>query len=408
MTHPDVAPQHACHFDHHGSEFVKDSWALYERLREERPIAYSDAHGGFWVVSRYEDVKRIALDTSTFSSRSVLIPSFNSYRMLPINADPPDHAHYRRILNPFFSARAVRAEEPGLRLYTTQCIDAFIARGHCEVMTELAQPVATMLTMQLVGMPAEKWAGYATIVHQHDTTRFDDPDHIAAQEQLSALRQDLTAVAEDRRASPRENDLVTHLVESTIEGEKLPPEQVVDIMTFLIMAGIDNTKATIGNALLYLHHDRSARAALTANPELIPDAIEEFLRYETPVPALARTATTDCTVGGQRIRKGDKLLLLWASANRDDTVFADADRVILDRNPNHIAFGIGAHHCLGAPLARAEVKIVLQEVLRRLPDYEVLEDQVEDPQTMGLLYGKSRIPIVFSARGRELPTDPAP
>jgi cytochrome P450 len=389
-------------FDHHSAEFVTRSWEIYEQLRADGPIAYTEKYGGFWVVSRYEDVKRIALDPATFSSVSLLIPSFNSYRMLPINADPPEHAKYRRILNPFFSVRAVRSHEPAMRAFTTKCINAFIARGSCDVMTELAQPVAAMRTMELVGLPPEKWDRYAAVVHLHDSTRFDDPGHLAAQAELVSLRQDLAAVTADRRSAPREDDLVTHLLDAEVDGQRLAPDEVADILLFIVMAGIDNTKASVGSALLYLHRDHAARDRLIADRGLIPNAVEEFLRYETPVPALARTATRDCVVGGQRISKGDRLMLLWSSANRDETVFPDADRVDLDREPTHIAFGVGAHHCLGAPLARAELRIVLEEVLRRIPDYVVLEDAIEEPQTIGLLYGKVRMPIVFS------PGPPAP
>lgn len=385
------------HFDHHSREFAADPWTVYEHLRRSCPVAHSDAYGGFWVVSRYQDIADIALDTSTFSSASTLIPAFNSYRMLPIHADPPEHARYRRLLNPFFAVRAVRAAEPAIRACVTGAIDSFIEQGRCDVMKHLAQLVATMRTMQLVGLPEEKWEGYASMVHQHDSTRRDDPAHRAAEEALVPLRQELAAVAEERRSHPRADDMVTTLVQAEIDGRRLSEKEITDIQLFIIMAGIDTTKAAIGNALLYLARDRSARERLISQPDLIPLAVEELLRYETSVPALARTATQDCVVGSQQIRQGEKLLLVWASANRDEAVFPEPDRVILDRSPLHLSFGRGVHSCLGATLARAEIRIVLEEVLRRLPDYEVVEEGIKDPQTIGMLYGKVSIPIEFSS-----------
>jgi cytochrome P450 len=263
-------------------------------------------------------------------------------------------------------------------------------------MRDLAQPVATMRTMQLVGLPEERWEGYAALAHVHDTTRHDDPRHQMAEEGLRPLRQDLAAVAEERRSHPREDDLVTALVHTEVDGRRLSEREITDIMLFIIMAGIDTTKAAIGNMLLYLSRDPAARDALVSDPGRIRRAIEELLRYETSVPALARHATRDCVVGGQHIRKGEKLLLLWASANRDEEVFPEPHRVILDRLPQHLAFGKGVHSCLGSTLARAEIRITLEEVLWRLPDYKVIEEEIVGAQTIGMLYGKLAIPIEFS------------
>jgi len=384
------------HFDHHSPEFAANPWGILEELRRSCPIARSDAYGGFWVVSRYQDITAIALDTATFSSASTLIPAFNPYRMLPIHADPPEHAGYRHLLNRFFGVRAVRAAEPAIRACVTEAIDSFIERGRCDVMRNLAQPVATMRTMQLVGLPEEKWEGYAALAHLHDTTRHDDPRHRMAEEGLRPLRQDLAAVAQERRSHPREDDLVTAIVHSEVDGRRLSEREITDIMLFIIMAGIDTTKAAIGNMLLHLSKDLAARDALISDPDLIPRAVEEMLRYETSVPALARHATRDCIVRGQHIRKGEKLLLLWASADRDEEVFPEPNRVILDRSPQHLAFGRGVHSCLGSTLAREEIRITLQEVLRRLPDYRVIEEGIVDAQTIGMLYGKIAIPIEFS------------
>jgi cytochrome P450 len=209
----------------------------------------------------------------------------------------------------------------------------------------------------------------------------------------------------DRRANPQ-SDMISALVAAELPDRPITDERLLAMIMLVIIGGVDTTTAVIGNALLYLHRHPAARDRLIAEPGLMEPAVEEFLRWQAPVQGLARHCTRDTQVDGQQVRAGDTVMLLWGSANRDPEHFPDPDEVILDRFPNrHLTFGVGAHRCLGSTIARNEVRIVLSEVLRRLPDYRILEDEMVRAETVGTVYGHVNMPTVFSPSP---PTRPTP
>ncbi|WP_051579527.1 cytochrome P450 [Pseudonocardia acaciae] len=387
-----------CEFDHHTAEFAADPWRVYRDLRQRCPVAHSTAYdGGFWVLSGYRDVRRCTLDTGVFSSAAddLLIPAENPGRLLPVQADPPLATAYRRVINPLFTASAVAAMEPHIRRYVDQALDAFA--DEAELVADLALPVPGKVTMRLVGWPEQDWPDVVLPIRAFSTHPVGSPERDTAGEQLAAIRRRVADDVRGRRAGEPGNDLAARLAAGTVQGRPLTDDEAVDTMMMVLFGGVDTTVAAIGNMALYLDEDRELRRRLVERPELVPAAVDELLRYQAPVQGFARFVTADTEVGGQRIGRGEKVFLAWAAANRDPEVFDDPDSVRLDRRPNpHLTFGIGPHRCIGATLARAELRIVLERMLARIPDYRVDWGAVEPTVSCGTTFGRQRIPVYLT------------
>jgi cytochrome P450 len=385
-------------FDHHSAEFARDPWSVYRDLRARCPVAWNDEYGGYWAVSTYEDIKQIALDDRTFSSaQSIVIPpKLINRRAVPIETDPPDFFEYRRIVNPILAPAAIEKIEPTIVEYVHRCIDAFIARGSCEVVTELADPVPAMTTLRILGLPVDDWPMFSEPLHATVFHRQDNPIRQEALPLYRAMREVVVAAVADRRREPR-GDGISRLLEGTVHGRPITDQEVIEMVDLILSGGLDTTGSAIGNALIYLDKHPDARRHLIEHPEAMPQAIEELLRYEAPQQALARTATRDCVVGGQSVKAGERLFLLWASGNRDADAFDDPEDVVLDRFPNrHMTFGLGAHRCLGSTVARKEILHTLAAVLDRMPDYHVDHDNIVHAETIGVVYGYFSIPLTFT------------
>ena len=395
----EVADRPSVHFDHHSPEFAAAPWPILEDMRHQCPVAHSDAYGGFWVLTRYEDIRTVALDDETFSSsQSIVIPAKQnaSQPSIPIEADPPMFQEYRRVMQPLFSPTAVDRLEPAIESFVTGCIDEFIEEGSCDFVHDLADPLPALTTLHKLGLPLDDWARFAEPLHKTVFLRQGDPARAGVMEQLAWIRQVIVDAVTDRRLHPRD-DMITYLVNASVAGRPIEAEEVVAMIVLTIQGGFDTTGSAIGNALLYLDADRDARQRLIDDPALIPSAVEELLRFEAPQFALARVATRDVEIGGQRIAAGDRILLVWASGNRDENVFSDPNEVVLDRFPNrHMTFGLGAHRCLGSTLARRQILVALRSVLRRMPDYEIRHAKVIRAQTIGVAYGSFSLPARFT------------
>jgi cytochrome P450 len=395
----DVADRPSVHFDHHSAEFAAAPWPILEDMRDRCPVAHSDAYGGFWVLTRYEDIRTVALDDETFSSaQSIVIPAKQnaSQPSIPIETDPPIFHEYRRVMQPLFSPTAVDRLEPAIESFVTGCIDEFIEAGLCDFVHDLADPLPALTTLHKLGLPLDDWARFAEPLHKTVFLRQGDPARAGVMEQLAWIRQVIVDAVADRRRHPRD-DMITYLVNATVDGRPIESDEVVAMIVLTIQGGFDTTGSAIGNALLYLDADRDARRRLIEDPALIPSAVEELLRFEAPQFALARVATRDVEIGGQHIAAGERILLVWASGNRDETVFSAPNEVVLERSPNrHMTFGLGAHRCLGSTLARREILVALRAVLRRMPDYEIHYEQVVRAQTIGVAYGSFSLPARFT------------
>jgi cholest-4-en-3-one 26-monooxygenase len=351
-------------------------------LRREAPVYWHpDRTGsGFWVVSRYRDVMAVSLDSRTFSSArgGTILREFEgeeleSNRAIMLNMDAPRHTRFRRLVNMGFSPRMVSRLVPQVREMASRIIDAVAARDGCDFVTDIAAELPLQVIAEMIGVPLEdrhlvfKWS--------NQMIGFDDPEYqpssdvskVAAMEMFMYANQ----LALDRKDRPRD-DLVSVLMAAEVDGEKLTEVEFDAFFLLLAVAGNETTRNLISGGMLALVEHPEERARLLRDPALLPTAVEEMLRWVSPVMYFRRTATRDTELGGQRICEGDKLTIWYGSANRDEDVFPEPQRFDVGRIPNeHLAFGIGHHFCLGANLARLEIQILFEELLRRLPDLEL-------------------------------------
>jgi cytochrome P450 len=396
-------------FDHHSPEYAKNAADIYKEMRTKCPVAWTEKHGGFWVVSRYEDVAKVSHDDAAFSSRHDLPPAGTAFsgitipsgpnRATPIEMDPPEFFEYRRMLNRRFAPEAIEALKPKMVEFTDYCIDRCIEGGKIDLVLDLANPVPAMMTLEFMGVPVDEWEKYAGPMHTMIYTPPDianSPERERALQGLIELNQTIFAVIADRKERPRD-DFISYLTQARIAGSPISDAELFEILFLVVAGGVDTTTSLIANALEYLDRRPELRQKLVDDRDLMLSASEEFLRYFTPVQALARTATRDVEIGGQKIEKGDRVLMCWASANHDPAAFENPGEIILDRFPNrHTSFGLGIHRCIGSNFARAEFLIVLEKVLKRIPDYRIIREETVKYTTIGVVNGYITMPATFS------------
>jgi cytochrome P450 len=390
-------------FDHLSADHAERHVEIYRELREQHPVAWTDAYGGFWVVSRYSDVARIARDDETFSSDhdrgGINIPPAPA-RNTPLEVDPPEFLHYRALLNPPFAPAALAGWDAFVSDWTAHFIDLAIESGSIDFVRELGNPVPALFTLAFLGFPLDEWQRYAEPMHDAVACPPDTPGHHRAVEGIAWVQEQIRAALAERRARPQ-GDLLSRIANAQLDGRPIPEERAQETVFLIIGGGVDTTTALLSNALVWLNDQPGARAYLRDDPKRIATACEEFLRVFTPTQALARTAMRDVEVGGQRIREGERILISWASANRDAALFDRPDEVVLDRFPNrHAAFGLGQHRCLGSNFARLEFGILLREVLRRMPDYQIDLSRAERYASIGIVNGWVSLPARFTPGDR--------
>lgn len=389
-------------FDHHSVDYAENSGAINARLRAECPVAHTDAHGGFWVLSRYEDVVAAAKDDATFASGhtvngvsgfGVTIPPA-PLPHFPIEMDPPEYTPYRKLLNPLFSPAVSKSWEPRIAHWVDTCLDAVIEQGTFDIVGDLANPVPSLFTCEFLGLPIEDWRAYGDVQHEIIYTPPDQRTDIL-QRYFEALGRVYEIIVEQRE-QPGEG-LIGRLVTADIDGQPIPNEMVLSIVNLVMAGGFDTTTAVTANALIYLADNPDARQRLIDNPDSIPQACEEFLRRFTPQQGLARTVTKPVTVHDVQLQPGDRVLLSWASANQDETAFDHPDEMVLDRFPNrHTTFGMGIHRCIGSHIARNELAAMVRGVLTRIPDYQVDHDAAQRYTSIGVINGWITVPATFT------------
>ena len=385
-------------FDHHAPDFNGKKYELYRRMRRECPVAHSAAHGGYWLLSRYEEVFQAARDDSTFSSaREVVVPATNVGRLIPLQSDPPELERYRGLLIPFFTPKAAKNLEPFIRDVVDRSIDGFVERGEADIVADLANPVPSSTTMALLGLDPADWRMFADPIHAGSYSRPGTPENQAATRDIQAFSRRIEAEVHARAEAPRE-DMISALLASEYQGARTSRDEVVDLVRMVIFGGMDTVMAATSNIFVALGQRPDLQARLAADRSLVPTAIEEFLRFDAPVQGFARTVTSGTLLDGQPIAAGETIFMLWASANRDEAVFgANSEELVLDRSPNrHMTFGIGAHRCLGSTLARIELRIIMERVFERLPDFRVVLEEVREADTIGVVFGRRKVPITFT------------
>jgi hypothetical protein len=379
---------------------LDDPYPAYRRLRDEAPC-YHHPTRDLWVLSRFDDIVEAAKDWQTFSSSAGGTGNDvdDTYQLfLPAGdlpaADPPLHTRLRGALRLAFSPSALRVRfEPAVRAKVHELIDGFIDEGRADLAYDLARPLPATTMFTWFGFPEEDHtellALFNDMLQRTSGERALPPAALAARDRLRLYVQD---VARERQRT-RGNDLMTFLVDAVAAGQ-LSADELLGSSLLLFVAGITTTSGLISNSLLHLGLDPDQRAIIVRDAAAIPTAIEELLRYDAPIQILIRTTTREVDMGGSTIPADASVLLVWASANRDERRWDDPDTLDLTRQPTrHVAFGEGIHHCLGAPLARLEARIVFEELLHRIPDYRVSGPivRVKTPTDRAL----ERLPVEF-------------
>jgi cholest-4-en-3-one 26-monooxygenase len=358
---------------------------VFGRLRKESPVNFNPEPGGpgFWAVTKYADVVTISKDPKTFSSArggtnlTELAPEdLSVVQMLMVNMDPPRHNKFRNLVSKGFTPRMIAQLEPLIRRAATRTVDAVAKRGECDFVRTVAGELPLIIIADLLGIPQDDRG--KVFDWSNRLIGFDDPEFqtsladgkVAAGELWMYANQ----IAAQRRAKP-ETDLTSVLVHASVDGEQLSELEFDAFFLMLAVAGNETTRNAISGGALALSQHPEQRKRLLDDPSLIPSAVEEILRWVTPVIHFRRTATRDVELRGAKIREGDKVAVFYSSANRDEDVFPDPFKFDVGRTPNeHLAFGVGQHFCLGASLARLELRIIFEELLRRLPDFTLAGD----------------------------------
>lgn len=401
-------------FDHHSEHFAQHWREIYGELRDTCPVAHSDLHGGFSVVTRYSDVKKALSDPETFAcgrhlvvagedvAGGVTVP-INPVQMGMMELDPPDSQAFRRVLAAKFTSKAINEYRPRMAEIVSWVVDRVIETGRIDFVDDLANPLPALVSLDYFGLPLDRWETYATVLHK---AAYREKGSARA---VGMLLKDLEDVMVQRRValtegSPPTNDILDRLLTHEVNGAPMAPEVALNMMFMLLNGGIDTSTALIASMFLYLGRQPEYRAQLAADPSLIPAAVDEMLRYFTPGTGVARTVIKPVELGGTQLQPGDRILLGLGSANLDPEMFSKPDEVELDREngSKHLAFGHGIHRCLGAFLAPAELILLLEEVLKRMPDYTIDFDEVRQYPTIPLVNGYLAMPAMFTPGERVL------
>lgn len=400
-------------FDHNSAEHSVDPVGSYRRLREQAPIAWTNAQGGFWVLSDYASVFDAARNDAVFSSArsehggdglATVIPKAPTRLHVPVELDPPEHRSYRRLLNPLTSPAAIARLEPMIDGWTTWFIDQVIEEGVCDLASVIGVPA--VVTLDWLGLDVAPWRRYSRALHSVLADLPGSPAHTrSVTVDIPWMEEQIQQAIAVRRRAPRD-DVVSHLMAQEVEGEPVTDDDVYSLVELLISGGVGTTASLVSQTLVHLARCPEQRRALIEAPDLLERAVEEFLRAFSPTQALARTVVSDVDFHGCPMREGDRVLLAWSSANRDGQHFEAPDEVRLDRWPNrHTGFGMGVHRCAGAHLGRAMARSLIGQVLERMPDYEIDLDAVEPYAHQGVNAGFQRIPATFTPgprRGSEM------
>jgi cytochrome P450 len=360
---------------------VDDPHAAWAELRDTCPVAHSERMGGFWLLSRYDDVVEVARDAARFNNSGG--PQFGTPRP-PLEVDRPEHSFFRRLLQPYFAKEHVDQLAPRVREYVVEMLEPLLAAGGGEFAEAVSYPLPARTLCLWLGLPDSEWAPLKRISEElfaAEEGRGDDP---ATRARCNDELYDWSRRIVDEGSS----ELVAGMLAAGVDERTS-----VEVVRLLLTAGHNSTTGAIGNSVLTIARDAGVQQRLRDNLHLIPSAIEEFLRLETPVQAMPRWPNEDVELHGRTVPAGEQLMLFWAAANRDPEHFPEPERCVLDRAPNdHLTFGRGIHKCIGADLARVELRVTIEELLARTEWVELAGDPV---RTTFIRQGVSRLPLAF-------------
>jgi cytochrome P450 len=353
----------------------------YESMREVAPVC-QDPSSGSWMVFGYDDVQTVLSDHQRFSSE---IGWF-----ILLNTDPPRHRLLRNLVTQGFTPRAVEALRPRIGQIVDGLLDRVEGVGRMDLIEDLAVPLPVTVIAELLGIPIEDRERFKR--WSNGIVSGPEPGQPNARAEMTAY---FSSLMDKRRREPRQ-DLVSTLMAATVDGERLTDADLFSFYILLLVAGNETTTNLIGNAVICLDRHPGATARLRGRPDLLGGAIEEVLRYRSPIQSMYRVTRSEVQIGGRTIGPGESVLAFIGSANRDPAQFPNPDRFDIERTPNrHLAFGHGIHFCLGAPLARLEARIALEALLRRLPGLAVAGDNTPLPVRSGIFHGVTSLPVTF-------------
>ena len=397
----------ATDFDHGSPAYAANQHKIWEDLKNSGcPIAHTDRYGGTWLPLTHEMVHSIAYDTDHFSSQGPVVGQLKPSEVEdsvpapiggapPISSDPPFHSEARRLLLPAFTPKVIDPWRDEVVAICNQLIDDMGDADHIDAALQYSQHIPVMVIARMLGLPVEdgdKFRGWVNLV----LSGVGEERTEARMQQFMEFNEYLEFHVNDHIENPRE-DLISFLLNAEIFGEKLSPRHVAGSVILLLIAGIDTTWSGIGSSLWHLATNSVDRRRLVENPDMIPTAIEEFLRAYAPV-TMARLVKEDMEFHGVQMKKEDWVLLPFPAANRDDNQFANANEVVIDREENrHAAFGLGIHRCLGSNLARLEMNVAIEVFLQRFPDFSVDANEIVTWST-GQVRGPRSLPFVVNAR----------
>jgi len=385
-------------FDHTDPRWTENPFPIWDELRAKCPVAHTKRFLGVYLPTTYEAVKQVSYDTEHFSSRRIIVRNVRPdivQSSPPITSDPPEHKPAKQLLLPPFTPDAMKKLEPKVRAICNELIDTFITDSSCDAAARYTKYVPVRAIAQMLGIPEQEDDLFIKWIREILELGITDNDILMrAIHEMNAY---FTGLLAQRKQHPTDDLISTLMNARDKDGQPLSDPHVLGTLRLLLIAGIDTTWSAIGASLWHLAKTPADRERLIAEPELLPTAIEEFLRAYAPV-TMAREVMKETVIGGCPVKPGNMVLLSFPAANRDPAVFPDADKVIIDRKENrHAAFGLGIHRCVGSNLARMEMTVAIGEWLKRIPDFSLdpagevtwSEGTVRGPRQLPLLLGKT-------------------
>lgn len=378
-------------------ETFDSPYNVFRELRARCPVAHSDAWGGFWALASYADVRRVLGEPDVFiTSKQNVVPKLAfTGRRPPLHLDPPEHTRYRRVLNPLLKPERIATLEPIIRQMAAELLAALVAAGGGDVCADFSSHLTIRVFAAWMNVPSPMIPELQQIGRAYNIA-VQSADGEMVRETSLKLYEIARAMIEERRRSPLDpaTDPTTALLAARVDGEPFPDDMVLGTIRQVLVVGIIAPTLVVGSIAVHLARHPELQRQLRQEPELMPAAVEEFLRLYTPYRGFARTANRDVQFQGRVIQEGEPIALLFASANRDETVFSDPERFVLDRPniSNHLAFGMGPHVCAGVTLARLQLRVAIEELLKCAPGFEIAG---EIKQTRFPEVGALSVPIRF-------------
>ncbi len=393
----------ATDFDIFSPEYTEQPEPVWKELQNRCPVAHTERGGGLWMSTKYEDARTLCAMPESMSNRQVsivplregtdLLADYHTQTLPPVSSDPPEHTPLRRLILPFFSPKATEKYRGFTENLCNRLIDRFIEQGRCDAAVDYAQQITPQVIGHLLGIDTSRSEEFTRYVIDFMEDGVKDPELRA--KSMHAMQDYFAGLIEQRRGADGD-DYVSQLARAEIDGKPMSDKLLVNYCVLLLVAGIDTTWSALGSSLLHFATHESDRRRLAAEPELFPTAVEELLRYYAPV-SVGRVAMEDVELGDVTVRRGERMMINFPAANRDNEAFEDADEFVIDRARNrHLAFGVGIHRCVGSNLARMEMEVALRAWFARIPEF-TLSDPDGVSWAAGQIRGARNVPVRFQA-----------